>query len=338
MSTPQTVTVAVDVLGAEAGTEVMLSGSRAALAADPHLKLILTGPDEVVSAFAAENPGRVEAVATTEHIGMGEHPAAAVRAKRDSSIVVGCRLVKDGRAEAFFSPGSTGAVLAAATLHMGRIKGVLRPALATVIPTAGAPLVLTDVGANADCKPEYLVQFGVMAAAYARTIVGVESPRVALLNIGEEETKGSQFALETHALMKDRVEGFVGNAEGRDLARGTYDVVVTDGFTGNVSLKVLEGTANSIFGLLKSALLSSTRTKVGALLIKPAVKALRDRMDPDAYGGAPLLGVRGVCIVGHGSAGPDAVKNGILVAARAVRGGLSESIERAVAATAPSEE
>lgn len=332
MNTSETVTIVVDVLGAEAGPEVVFDGLRQALDADSTVHLILTGPEAVIAPFAAQYASRVEAVPTTQHIEMDEHPAAAVRAKKDSSIVVGCKLVKEGRAQGFFSPGSTGAVLAAATLFMGRVKGVSRPALATVIPTAGPPLILTDVGANADCKPEYLVQFAQMAAVYARIVIGTENPRIALLNIGSEETKGSQFALETHALMKERVEGFVGNAEGRDLAKGSFDVVVTDGFTGNVALKVLEGTANSVFSQLKRALFSSTRTKIGALFIRPALVLLRDKLDPDAFGGAPLLGVDGVCVVGHGSAGATAIKNGVLVAARAVRGGLTESITAAIAA------
>ncbi len=332
MNTSETVTIVVDVLGAEAGPEVVFDGLRQVLAADSAIHLVLTGPEDVIAPFAAQHAARVEAVPTTQHIGMEEHPAAAVRAKKDSSIVVGCKLVKEGRAQGFFSPGSTGAVLAAATLFMGRIKGVSRPALATVIPTAGPPLILTDVGANADCKPEYLVQFAQMASVYARIVIGTENPRVALLNIGSEETKGSQFALETHALMKERVEGFAGNAEGRDLAKGSFDVVVTDGFTGNVALKVLEGTANSIFSQLKRELFATTRTKIGALFIKPALVSLRDKLDPDAFGGAPLLGVDGVCVIGHGSAGATAIKNGVLVAARAVRGGLTESIAASIAA------
>lgn len=332
MNISETVTIVVDVPGAEAGPEVVFDGLRQVLAADSAIRLILTGPEDVIAPFAAQHASRVEAVPTTQLIGMEEHPAAAVRAKKDSSIVVGCKLVKEGRAQGFFSPGSTGAVLAAATLFMGRVKGVSRPALATVIPTAGPPLILTDVGANADCKPEYLVQFAQMASVYARIVIGTENPRIALLNIGSEETKGSQFALETHALLKDRVEGFVGNAEGRDLAKGSFDVVVTDGFTGNVALKVLEGTANSIFVQLKRELFATMRTKIGALIIKPALVSLRDKLDPDTFGGAPLLGVDGVCVIGHGSAGANAIKNGVLVAARAVRGGLTESIAASIAA------
>ena len=323
------VTITVDALGGDNAPGVVLEGVEAALAQDGQLSVILCGPAEVVEPFA-EAHERCEACVTTEEIGMAEHPANAVRKKKDSSIVVGCRLVKEGRAQGFFSAGSTGACLAAGTLVMGRIKGVSRPALATILPSPKKPVVLCDVGANADCKPEYLVQFALMASTYATKVLGVENPSVGLLNIGEEEEKGSQFAQEAHALMKEQVPNFKGNAEGRDVLDGPFDVIVCDGFTGNVCLKTIEGTAKVLFGELKAILKSSTKTKLAALVLKDGLKGLLGRVDPDAAGGAPLLGVKGACIVGHGSSNARAIKNGILASADFVRSGVSEIIAQTV--------
>ena len=319
------VTISVDALGGDNAPDVVLEGVEAALAEDADLSVILCGPAEVVEPFAAAHD-RCVARATTEEIAMAEHPANAVRKKKDSSIVVGCRLVKEGEADGFFSAGSTGACLAAGTLVMGRIKGISRPALATVVPSPVKPVVLCDVGANADCKPEYLVQFAQMASLYASEILGVEDPRVGLLNIGEEEEKGSQFAQETHKLLKESSVNFAGNAEGRDILDGPFDVIVCDGFTGNVCLKTIEGTAKTLFGELKKVMLSSLKTKLGALALKGGLKELAASLDPDVAGGAPLLGCKGACIVGHGSSSPKAIKNGVLAAARYVRSGVSEKI------------
>ena len=323
------VTISVDALGGDNAPDVVLEGVEAALAQDNGLSVILCGPADVVEAFAASHD-RCEAQVTTEEIGMAEHPANAVRKKKDSSIVVGCRLVKEGAAQGFFSAGSTGACLAAGTLVMGRIKGISRPALATVIPSPVKPVVLCDVGANADCKPDYLVQFANMASIYASNILGVQEPKVGLLNIGEEEEKGSQFAQEAHALLKERVAGFVGNAEGRDVMSGEFDVVVCDGFTGNVCLKTIEGTAKMLFTELKSIMMASLATKLAAGVLKGGLKELKGKIDPDAAGGAPLLGVNGACIVGHGSSNARAVKNGILAAAAYVRSGVSGLIAESV--------
>ncbi|HEY5277502.1 MAG TPA: phosphate acyltransferase PlsX, partial [Coriobacteriia bacterium] len=255
----------------------------------------------------------------------GEHPAAAVRGKRDSSIVVGCRLVKEGRADGLFSAGSTGAAMAAATLVIGRIKGVQRPAIATVLPTAGAPCVLLDVGANADCKPEHLAQFAAMGAAYATAALGIRAPRVGLLNIGEEPGKGSRLAQDAYDLMVG-TPGFVGNVEGRDIPAGTVDVIVTDGFTGNVVLKLMEGMSKHLLGEFKAALMSSPVNKVAAAVLKPSLAALRDKLDPDLHGAAPLLGVDGLALIGHGSSSPRAIASALRVGAVAVRAGLVDSI------------
>jgi phosphate acyltransferase len=332
MTSRRPVTVAVDAIGGDFAPDQILDGIARALAADPAVRIIVTGPAEVVDPFAASSGGRVEAVATTEVIEMGEHPASAVRSKKDSSIVVGARLVRDGRADAFFSAGSTGACMAAATLVMGRIKGVNRPAIATVLPTAGPPCVLLDAGANADCKAENLLQFAEMGEAYATVVLGVETPRVALLNIGEEPTKGSVLALEAHALLSEKVASFTGNIEGSKVLAGEADVIVTDGFTGNVALKLLEGTSAILLGQVKDAMTSSMPTKLAASVLKPSMMRLKARLDPDTYGGAPLLGVDGVCIIGHGSSSSVAVENAIKVAVQAVEGDLTGRIARAIAA------
>lgn len=324
-------TVAVDVMGGDRAPGVVVDGVQLALSADPALHVLLVGPADIVR--AAEGP-RCTPVVATEVIAMDEHPATAVRTKKDSSIVVGCRLVRDGSADGFFSAGSTGACMAAATLGMGRVRGVARPAIAAVIPGAAGPTVLLDAGANADVKPEMLVQFALMGRAYARTVLGVAEPTLALLNIGEEETKGSTLAQEAHALMVGAVPGFQGNAEGRDVSAGRFDVIVTDGFTGNVTLKVLEGLASTLMSELKAALTERTINKLAALVVAPSLKRMKSKLDPDVYGGAPLLGVNGVCIIGHGSSSATAISNGVLVAARAARGRLTAAIADGLAAEA----
>lgn len=330
MSESRLVSVVVDAIGGDNAPGEVLRGVSMALANDSALRILLAGPSEVVMPFASGAAGRVEAIVTTQVIEMSEHPATAVRTKKDSSIVVGTRLVKEGSADAFFSAGSTGGAMAAATLIMGRVRGVQRPAIATVVPTAGPPCVLLDVGANADCKAEHLLQFAHMGAAYASVVLGVVGPRVALLNIGEEPTKGSILAQEAHALMAEQVPNFIGNVEGKDVLAGVADVIVTDGFTGNVALKLLEGTSRILLGQVKESITGNAMNKAAAALLKPALRRLKDRLDPDTYGGAPLLGVNGVCIIGHGSSKARAISNGIRVAAQAGRGALTDQIAAAI--------
>ena len=312
------VKVVVDAMGGDDAPGVVLEGVGQAVAQDPSLTVILTGPEDVIVPFAAQH-GNVIAQPTTEVIGMGEHPAEAVRRKKDSSIVVGCSLVKDGEAGGFFSAGSTGACMSAATLVIGRIKGVKRPAIATVLPSPVAKVVFADMGANADCKPEYLVQFARMARVYAQVTLGIDNPSVGLLNIGEEETKGSEFAQECHRLMKEHVPNFRGNAEGRALALGGFDVIVTDGFTGNVALKVYEGVGMALLAGLKETIYSTTKSKIGGLLIKDALSKFKDELSADKYGGAQLLGCKGVCLIGHGSSNAQAICSGVLATADAIR-------------------
>ena len=326
------VTIAVDAVGGDFAPQAVLDGVAVAVANDPSLRVLLVGPEAVVVPFAAAHPESVEAVVATEIIEFDEHPAQAIRSKKDSSIVVGCRLVREGRADGFFSAGSTGAAMAAATLGIGRIPGISRPAIAAALPnSAGGVTILLDVGANADVKPENYVQFAHMGAAYARAAFGVESPRVGLLNIGEEETKGSELVQKAYPMLVDAVPEFVGNAEGRDVLTGEFDVIVTDGFTGNVALKLLEGTSKTLLTRIKDAMMSSILTKVASLALVGKLKALKAELDPDAHGGAPLLGVKGVTIIGHGSSSPTAVASALRVAARAVRNDLTGSIERSIA-------
>ena len=330
---PETITIAVDALGGDFGPSVVLPGVEAALAEQPDICVLLCGPEDVVVPFAQCHE-RCEAVPCTQEIEMGEHPANAVRRKKDSSIVVGCRLVKEGKAQGFFSAGSTGAYLAAGTLVAGRIKGVSRPALGTVLPSPVKPVVMCDVGANADCKPEYLLQFAKMATIYTRQILGVENPSVGLLNIGSEETKGSQFAQETHRLLAEQLPNFKGNCEGCDVLTGEFDIVVTDGFTGNVCLKTIEGTAKMLFGELKGVFKRNALTGLAALAVKGGLSQLKQSVSADTYGGAPLLGVKGACLVGHGSSNETAIKNGVLMAAKIVRTGVSELIAESIGSEA----
>ncbi len=326
------VRICVDADGGDDAPSVVVDGVRLALEKDPLLNIVLVGLETSVSQIASEFPGRIDPVITTEVIEMGDHPAEAFKTKKDSSIAVGCKLVHDGCADGFFTAGSTGGCLAAATLTIGRIKGVKRPAIATIIPVPHNPPILLDVGANADCKPEYLVQFAHMGKVYARLLLGRLAPTVGLLNNGSEETKGSAFAKEVHALLAENVEGFIGNVEGGDIMAGACDVVVTDGFTGNIALKVLEGTASVLFRELKAAMTSTVANKLAASKLRPAISELKKMISADTYGGAPLLGIKSVCMIGHGSSNPTAIANGVAATARAVRDGLPSCIAKEMGA------
>jgi len=331
-----TARISVDGLGGDFAPQVVNEGVRLALERDEALGLIVTGPvgalGELAESLPDDHRSRLEYQITTESISMGEHPAKAVRTKKNSSLVVAARLVKEGAADGFFSAGSTGACLAAGTLIVGRIPGVIRPAIATILPGA-SPTVFLDTGANADVKPEYLVQYAQMGAAYAQAVLDVEEPRIALLNIGEEDTKGNKLAQECFALLSASVPGFIGNVEGRDLLAGAADVVITDGFTGNITLKTLEGASGFILGQLKDALMASTLSKLAALGLKGQLNGIKDRLNPDRYGGAPLLGAAGLVCIGHGSSSAEAICAGILTTAKAVRGKVVEQIAAQVKQT-----
>jgi glycerol-3-phosphate acyltransferase PlsX len=281
----------------------------------------------------------VEAPAT---IAMDEKPGEAVRAKRDSSLVTACRLVREGAADAALSAGNTGAMLAAGLLEIRRLPGVNRPAIAVVLPAKRGPSVLIDAGANADARAEHLRQFAHMGSVFAQELLGIRKPEVRLLSIGEEAEKGNQLTLEAHALLAEDEElVFAGNAESRDLLDHAADVVVCDGFTGNVVLKALEGTIRTVLGSLREEITASRRGKMGGLLIRPAARALRERLDPDTYGGAYLLGLRGLAVIAHGSSGRVAIANAIRLAARGVEhdvvGRLQESLRERVLESARSD-
>ncbi|MCL2883008.1 MAG: phosphate acyltransferase PlsX [Coriobacteriia bacterium] len=326
--------VVLDVEGGDHAPGPCLEGAELALAQDPGLELVLVGLPEHVQGLGAglaeRYPGRAIGHAATQVIGMDEHPAEAVRNKPDSSLVVSAKLVKEGEAEGFFSAGSSGACMAAATLYTGRIKGVSRPAIAAILPGRKGPVVLADVGANADVNPEYLLQFAYMTKAYAEAVLGITEPRVGLVNIGAEDTKGSQLAKEAYACLKQGFAGFAGNAEGHDILSGAFDCVVTDGFTGNVILKTIEGVSTLFFSELKEMLGANLRSKLAAALAMPGLRGIKERFSAEAVGGAPLLGVQGSCLVGHGSSSAQAIANGIAATAKAARAGLPALIAQAI--------
>lgn len=326
--------IAVDVHGGDVEPEVVLSGVTEALRAQDGFDVMLVGQADILHAYLtqleSQDPSlknRCRLRESTEVIDMGDHPAQAVRTKRNSSIVQACRAVKEGSAHAFFSAGSTGAILAAATLVIGRIHGVVRPAITYIFPSEQRPLVALDLGANADVTPEMLLQFAQMGRAYAKAVVGVNEPCVRLLNIGAEQTKGSDLYQQTFALMSEELVGFDGNIESCDVFSHTCDVMVCDGFTGNILLKSIEGTAKYLGRSLKEALMQSPRTQLGALLAKPALVQLKALLNADEAGGAFLLGVRGVVMIGHGHTSERAVKNGILACAHAVKGQLVSRLD-----------
>lgn len=319
------VTLTLDAEGGDNAPEEIVAG--ALLAASPRLRVLLVGRPEVLAPFlGSSDHENVEVVPSVTVITSHHEPAAAVKAMADSSIVVGARTVAEGRSQGFVSAGSTGAMLAAALLIVKRMEGVRRPAIVTTLPGLGGPVVLLDSGANADCRPEHLVEFGVLGTAYARTVLGLTEPRVGLLNIGEEETKGSELARATHALLRESGLHFVGNVEGRDLLRNLADVVVTDGFTGNVALKLLEGCASSFFTRIKTAAQSGTRAKVGGFLLRPSLRALRASLDPEEVGGTYLLGVRGLVVICHGNSSRRAIANALLFGAEALRKGVLPAV------------
>lgn len=325
------ITIALDAMGGDNAPQVVLEGCEMALKEYPRLNIILCGTEEVVVPFC-ETHDRCEPCVCTEVIAMDDHPVQAVRSKTDSSMVRGAQLVKNGVAQGFFSAGSTGATMAVGTLIIGRIKGVQRPGLCTVLPSPVKPVVLCDVGANADCKPAYLVQFAKMASLYMEKVMRVPNPGVHLLNIGEEEVKGSSFAIECHQLLKEKVSNFKGNCEGRDLLTGDCDVVVTDGFTGNVALKTIEGVGDVLFSALKETFMSSFKGKMGALLLKDGMKDIKDKVSADTYGAAPILGVKAPCMVGHGSIKPQGVMSGIGTTIATIESGVAGLIAEAIAA------
>jgi glycerol-3-phosphate acyltransferase PlsX len=336
--------IVVDGMGSDRAPESEIRGAILACR-DYDVRVHLVGPEDILrpaltrALRAPRWPGTAEPdlhiVHSSEWISMDDKAAQAVRAKRDSSMRVGLRMVREGAAAGFFTAGNTGAAMATAKMVLGTLAGVHRPALATILPTVtGSPSLLLDVGANVDCDPDNLVQFAVMGHMYARNVLLIDNPRVGLLSIGEEDSKGNALTRDTLPLLRALANvHFIGNVEGRDLFNGHTDVAVCDGFVGNVALKTCEGTAKLVSTLLREALKSTVTSQVGALLSRKAFNDFKKRLDYSEYGGAPLLGVRGVCIVGHGSSNDKAVMNGIRVAAEFAQAEVNSGIESALRTT-----
>jgi glycerol-3-phosphate acyltransferase PlsX len=327
--------IAIDAMGGDDGPGSIIDG---ALVAARHLQigLLLVGARDAIERELGRHPAAssldVRILDASERIEMAEPAAAALRRKPQASIRLAAEAVRDGRASALFSAGHTGASVMAAHAAFGRLPGVDRPALATIVPTRRRPAVLLDSGANVECRPQHLVQFAVMGSAYARIALGCAEPRVGLLSVGEEESKGNELTREAHQLLKQAPVRFVGNVEGRDVYAGQTDVIVCDGFTGNVTLKISEGLVETVERLLHDELSATFGTRVGYLLSRQAYRRFRKRLDYSEYGGAPLLGVNGVCIVAHGRSSAKAVRNAVAMAARAVSDQLLQRLTREIAA------
>jgi phosphate acyltransferase len=341
--------IALDAMGSDRAPKPEIEGALHA-ARQYGLRVLLVGPETVIRPELDRHRGSghlpVEIVHAGEYITM-EDKVEAIRAKRDSSMRVGLRMVREGQTAGFVTAGNTGAAMATAKIVLGAVPGVDRPALAAVFPTApGNPAMLLDVGANVDCTPQNLEQFAVMGDVYFRAMFGKTSgnafgkraetgPRVGVLSIGEEESKGNDLTREAFQLIKQLPLNFIGNVEGRDLYNGQVDVIVADGFVGNVALKISEGVANLVRTALKESLKATITRQVGALLSRSAFIDFKKRLDHTEYGGAPLLGVKGACIITHGSSNSNAIKNAVRVAAEFAERGINESIERGLAAVRP---
>ncbi len=329
------VKIAVDAMGGDNAPVEIVKGAVEAVKLHTDIQVILVGPEDVI---AKELSGysypkeRVTIQHASEVIGTDEAPVAAIRDKQDSSIVVGAKMVKAGEADAFVSAGSTGAVLTAGTLIVGRVKGVERPPLATPIPTAKGVSLLLDCGANVDAKPSQLVQFAQMGSLYMENVLGVQNPSVSIVNIGVEEEKGNALTKETFPLLKEcKNIRFTGNIEARDIPAGDADVVLCEAFAGNIVLKMYEGVAGNLLAAVKKGLMSSLRSKIGALLIKPALKSTLKTFDITEYGGAPLLGLNGLVVKTHGSSKYKEITNTILQSRTFIQAGTNEKIKQCFA-------
>ena len=323
--------IALDAMGSDRAPRPEIEGAIQA-ARQYGVRVLLVGPEDRLNRELAAHPTAhslpVEVVHASQAISMDEKPVHAVRTKKDSSMHVGLRLVRDKKVVGFVTAGNTGAAMATAKMVLGSLPGADRPALANVFPTStGEPAILIDVGANVDSKPHNLAQFAVMGEIYYRAIFGKPKPTVGLLSIGEEETKGNELTRETFALLKDLPVKFIGNVEGRDLYNGSVDVIVCDGFVGNVALKISEGLVEAVRNMLKESLNSTITSQVGALLARKAFTNFGRRLDYSEYGGAPLLGIKGVAIVGHGRSNANAIKNAIRVARQFHDSGVNPRIE-----------
>ncbi|HEX8983776.1 MAG TPA: phosphate acyltransferase PlsX [Bryobacteraceae bacterium] len=332
MSAPAMVTIAVDAMGGDHAPAVEVEGAIRAAKAYPVQIVLVGNQDTVQKELDKHEEARslpIEIVHASERVTMEDSAARAFRSKRDSSIRVASRMIRDGLAQGLVSAGNTGAVMATAKMVQGMVQGVDRPALATVFPTVkGSPAVMMDVGANVDCSAQMLAQFALMGEIFSRVIFSNDNPTVGLLSIGEEEHKGNDLTRNATPLLKTLPIKFIGNVEGRDLYTGKADVIVCDGFTGNVALKVSEGLVEVIRKMLEQSLQATLWRKVGYVLANRAFKDLKKRVDYSEYGGAPLLGVKGVCIICHGRSNVNAIKNAIRVAAQFAESGVNQHIEK----------
>lgn len=326
--------IAVDAMGGDYAPREVVAGAVLAAALDSVETLYLVGDESAIRAELAglgPVPPKIQIRHASEVVGMGEAPAQAVRRKKDSSIGRAVEMIKAGEADAVMSAGNTGAAVAAGTLKLRTLAGVDRPAIATVMPTQKHPVVLVDAGANLDCTPKQLVQFAMMGSVYSRVILGRERPVVGLLSIGGEESKGNDVTKKTFASLQKSSLNFRGNVEGRDIFEGDTDVVVCDGFVGNIVLKTTESTASAVTSWLKRELTANWVRKSACLLLRGAFKALKRQLDPESYGGAPLLGINGVCIIAHGRSSRNAVYHAIRLAAESVQGHVNEDIVNGIA-------
>ena len=329
--------IAVDAMGGDFAPRHVVDG---ALAAARHFDLgvALVGPRAHIDAELRRHddvdPGRLRIVEATDIVAMADSPSAALRRKPNASIKVAAEIVARGEASALFSAGHTGATVMAAYAAFGTLPGVDRPALAATIPTRRRPAILLDVGASVECRPQHLLQFAIMGSVYARVVFGLDSPRVGLLSIGEEASKGNELTREAHRLLKMSPLAFIGNVEARDVYSGNADVIVCDGFTGNVALKISEGLVDVVETLLRDELSSTITMRVGSLLTRRALRRFKRRVDYSEYGGAPLLGLAGVTIVGHGRSSAKAVRNAVALAYRFASQRFIERVEQNIAEAA----
>ncbi len=334
LSHPDRVTVALDAMGGDGGVRVTVAGAVAASRDVGHSVVLVGIEEEIVRELSQFDTGGLDVRIrhAPEVVEMDESPSVALRKKKDSSIRVAVDLVREGEADAMVSAGNTGAVMATGLVNLGSIAGVERPAIAAQVPTLRDYAILVDVGANVDCKPRHLVQFAIMGTVYARKILGKPGPRVGLLSIGEEESKGNELTKEAFRALED-VAGvdFIGNVEGVDVFNGKADVVVCDGFTGNIALKIGESAAWTVLTLFKEELTRGMAGRAGLLLLRRSLERFQRRIDYTEYGGAPLLGVNGVVVIGHGRSTAKAIKNGVRVAAECVTNRVIESIRDGIA-------
>ncbi len=304
-------------MGGDYAPSVNVEGAVETINERDDIEIILVGNEPLIRQELRNNrydAGRISVQHASEVVGMQDPPTTAIRKKKDSSIREGIDLVKAGRADAFVSAGHSGVVMATSLVLLGTSKGVVRPAIATVMPTLKDTFILLDAGANVDCKPEHLLQFALMGNTYCKLLLGKAIPKVALLSIGEEDTKGNELTKEAFKLIKNAHLNFIGNIEGKDMFTGKADVIVCDGFIGNIALKISEGLAETILKMLKREITSVSTGRIGYLMMKPAIRNFKKRTDYDEYGGAPLLGINGACIISHGRSSAKAIKNALKVA------------------------